>query len=182
MPPPENFLRFLMPNCAFGGGQFWPENKLIEGQPNGYDVICRNASLLAFHLWPTIFAGAPFRLQNISRNGVPPRSRTTTPLHVGLHAFKFSTKTRLTMPAAQSTTVHDGLLHPHPRHCSSPASAVRRLPSAVRTATPAFHVRSSGIFCGRPGGLELVTRLAVRDPSRSSDSFRRDLKILSSFY
>ena len=29
------------------------------------------------------------------------------------------------MSAAQSTTVHDGLLHPHRRHCSSPASAVR---------------------------------------------------------
>ena len=24
-------------------GQFGPENKLIEGQPNEYDVICRNA-------------------------------------------------------------------------------------------------------------------------------------------
>ena len=35
-------------------GQFGPENKLIEGQPNEYDVICRNASVLAFHLWPTI--------------------------------------------------------------------------------------------------------------------------------
>jgi len=61
-------------------GQFGPENKLIESQPNEYDVICWNASVLAFHLWPTIFAGAPFRLQNICRNGVPPRSRTTTPL------------------------------------------------------------------------------------------------------
>ena len=26
------------------------------------------------------FAGAPFRLQNICRNGVPPRSRTITPM------------------------------------------------------------------------------------------------------
>ena len=59
-------------------GQFGPENKLIEGQPNEYDVICLNASVLAFHLWPTIFAAAPFRLQNICQNGVPPRSRTTT--------------------------------------------------------------------------------------------------------
>jgi len=42
---------------------------------------------------------------------------------------------------------------------SSAASAVRRLPSAVRTATPAFHVRSSGLFCSRPGFLQLVTRL-----------------------
>jgi len=44
---------------------------------------------------------------------------------------------------AQGSTVHDGLLHPHLRHCSSPASAVRRQPSAVRTATPAFHVQSA---------------------------------------
>jgi len=49
------FLRFLLPNPAFGGGQLWPENKLIKGQPNEYDVICRNSSVLAFHLWPTIF-------------------------------------------------------------------------------------------------------------------------------
>ena len=69
-------------------GQFGPENKLIEGQPNEYDVICRNASVLAFHLWPTIFAGVPFWLQNICRNGVPPRSRTTTPLiAIGLSVF-----------------------------------------------------------------------------------------------
>ena len=72
--PPDNFFRFLMPNPAFG-----PENKLIEGQPNEYNVICRNASVLSFHLWPTVFAGAPFRLQNICQNGVPPRSRTTHP-------------------------------------------------------------------------------------------------------
>jgi len=67
-------------------GQFGPENKLIEGQPNEYDVICRNASVfpVAFHLWPTIFAGAPFRLQNICRNGDPSRSRTTTPLAFGM--------------------------------------------------------------------------------------------------
>ena len=61
-------------------GQFGSENKLIEGQPKEYDVICRNASVLAFHLWPTIFGRAPFRLQNICWNGVPPRSRTTIPL------------------------------------------------------------------------------------------------------
>jgi len=66
------------------------------------------------------------------------------------------------MSAAQSTTVHDGLLHPHLRNCSSSASAVRRLPSAVRTAKPAFDVQSSGFFCSRPCGLELVTRLPAR--------------------
>ena len=30
-------------------GQFGSENKLIKGQPNEYDVICRNASVSAFH-------------------------------------------------------------------------------------------------------------------------------------
>jgi len=58
-------------------GQFGPENKQIEGQPNEYDVICQNTSVFAFHLWPTIFAGAPFWLKNICRNGIPPRSHTT---------------------------------------------------------------------------------------------------------
>ena len=46
------------------------------------------------------------------------------------------------MSAAQGTTVHDGLLHPHLSYCSSAASAVRRLPSTVRTATSAFDVRA----------------------------------------
>jgi len=77
---PGKFLRFLMPNPEFYG-QFGSENKLIEGQINEYDMICRNDSVLAFHLWPMIFAAAPFRLQNICRNTIPPRSRTTTPLH-----------------------------------------------------------------------------------------------------
>ena len=59
--PPEFFLKiFDAKSRVLGGGQFWPENKLIEGQPNEYDVICRNASVLAFHLWPTIFAGTAF--------------------------------------------------------------------------------------------------------------------------
>ena len=79
--PPENFGRFLMPNPAFGGN-LGQKIKLIEGQPNEYDVICRNASVLAFQLWPAIFAGAPFRLQNICRNGVPPRSCSTTPMEL----------------------------------------------------------------------------------------------------
>jgi len=47
----EFFLDFLCQILRLG--QFWPENKQIEGQPNEYDVICRNASVLAFHLWPT---------------------------------------------------------------------------------------------------------------------------------
>ena len=79
MSPTENFFEIFDAKSGVWG-QFEPENKLIEGQPNEYDVICRNASVLAFLLWPTIFAGAPFRLQNIGRNGVPPRSRTTTSL------------------------------------------------------------------------------------------------------
>jgi len=66
------------------------------------------------------------------------------------------------MSAAQGITVHDGLLHPHLRHCSSGASAVRRLPSAVRTATLAFDVQSTGLFCSWTGSLELATRLPVR--------------------
>jgi len=70
------------------------------------------------------------------------------------------------MSAAQGTTVHDRLLRLHLRHRSSAAPAVRWLPSAACAATPPFDVRSSRLFCGRPGGLELVTRL----PSRS-DSF-----------
>ena len=49
--------------------------------------------------------------------------------------------------------------------------------------TPAFDVRSSGLFCGRPGGLELVARLPTRPVMRSFDSFCRDLKtFLFSFY
>ena len=80
------------------------------------------------------------------------------------------------------TTVHDGLLHPHLRHCSSPASVVRRLPSAVCTATPAFDIWSSGLFCSRPGGWNSLPDY-LRDPSRSFDSFRRYLvSFLFSFY
>ena len=79
---PGNFFEIIDAKSRVWG-QFGPENKLIEGQPKEYDVICRNASVLSFHLmWPTIFAGAPLRLKNICRNGVPPRTRTTTPLHV----------------------------------------------------------------------------------------------------
>jgi len=68
------------------------------------------------------------------------------------------------MSAAQSTTVHDRLLHPYLRR-SSAASAVRRLSSTVCTVTPAFDVWSLCLFCGRPGGLELVTKLPARSVS-----------------
>jgi len=57
--PGKFFFRFFYAKSRVWG-QFGPENKLIEGQPNEYDVICWNASVLAFHLLPTIFAGAPF--------------------------------------------------------------------------------------------------------------------------
>ena len=66
--PQKNFFEVFDAKSRVWG-QFGPENKLIEGQPDEYDVICRNASVLAFHLLPTIFAGAPSRLQNICRNG-----------------------------------------------------------------------------------------------------------------
>jgi len=56
--------------------------------------------------------------------------------------------------AAQSTTVHERLLHPHLGHCSSAAPAVCWLPSAACAATLLFDV-----FCGRP---ELITRLSSR--------------------
>jgi len=62
--------------------------------------------------------------------------------------------------------VHDRLLRLHLRHRSSAAPTVRRLPSAACAATLPFDVWSSGLFCGQPGALELVTRL----PSRS-DAF-----------
>jgi len=77
---PGNFFKIFDAKSRIWG-QFGPENKLIKGQPDEYDVICRNASVLAFHLWSTIlnFAGAPFRLQNICRNSVLPRSSTTAP-------------------------------------------------------------------------------------------------------
>jgi len=89
--------------------QFGPENKLIECQPNEYDVICRNASVLAFHLRPTIFAGAPFRIQNICRNGVPPRSRTTrpTPLNSVCLCVCLLDITALVVPPVHRSTLGD---------------------------------------------------------------------------
>ena len=63
--PPKFFFEIFDAKSRVWG-QFGPENKLIEGQPDEYDVTCRNASVLAFHLWPTMFAGAPIRLQNIA--------------------------------------------------------------------------------------------------------------------
>jgi len=58
---------------------------------------------------------------------------------------------------------------PHIHLLSSFNSFVRRrcmllasISCSYRTATPAFDVRSSGLFSVRPGGLELVTRLPAR--------------------
>jgi len=51
MSQPENFFEIFDAKSRVWG-QLGPENKLIEGQPNEYDVICRNPSVLAFHLWP----------------------------------------------------------------------------------------------------------------------------------
>jgi len=42
--PPENFFDIFDAKSRVWG-QFGPENKLIEGQPNEYYVICRNASV-----------------------------------------------------------------------------------------------------------------------------------------
>ena len=66
------------------------------------------------------------------------------------------------MSAAQGITLHERLLHPHLGHCSSAAPAVCWLPSAACAATLSFDVWSLGLFCGRPDGLELVTRLSSR--------------------
>jgi len=46
----------------------------------------------------------------------------------------------------------------------------------VYAATPAFDIRSSGLFCGQPGSLELVTRLPARSVMCSFDSFHWGLK------
>ena len=106
-------------------------------------------------------------------------------------------------------TVHDGLLHPHLRHCSSPASAgwqVTPYHSTRRTAASTPQTLLVASICGPPAAIScsyrdtglpcsavrpfLADRAAwnslpdyLRDPSRSFDSFRRDLKtLLISFY
>jgi len=60
------------------------------------------------------------------------------------------------MSAAQGTTVHDGLLHPHLRHCSPAAISCSYLDSRVRCLVIRF------VFCGWPGSLKLITRLPAR--------------------
>ena len=54
--------------------------------------------------------------------------------------------------------------------------------TAAAEATPAFFVRVDRLFCGRPAAWNSLPDY-LRDPSRSFDSFRRDLKtFLFSFY
>ena len=55
---PGNFFEIFHAKSRVWG-QFRSENKPIDGQPNEYHVICRKDSVLAFHLWPTIFVPAP---------------------------------------------------------------------------------------------------------------------------
>jgi len=77
------------------------------------------------------------------------------------------------MSAAQGTTVHDGLLHPHLRHCSSAAPAVRRKSPAVRTVTPMFGRRAFSV-AGPAAWNSLPDYL--REPTSFFDSFCSDLK------
>ena len=62
-------------------GQFGPENEQFEGQPNEYDVVCRNASVLAFHQWPTIFAYLPERHSSSKKITGTALHRVPAPLH-----------------------------------------------------------------------------------------------------
>jgi len=82
------------------------------------------------------------------------------------------------MSAAQGTTVHDRLLRLHLRHRSL-APKVRWLPSAACAATPPFDRAFS--VAGPVAWNSLTDYLG--DPTRSVDSFRRDLNtFLFSFY
>ena len=103
---------------------------------------------------------------------------------------------RRSRAGATCATVHRCLQHKAPHYmedccilttdtCPSSTPVVRRLPSAACTATPPFHVRSSGLLCGRTGGLELVTRLPSRSDSfcwqfssRSENFFSRSNSVL----
>ena len=89
--------------------------------------------------------------------------------------------TRCFRPVRPSVRACVRMYVPEQNH-SPPASAVRRLPSAVRTATPAFHVRSSRLSVAGAAAWNSLPDY-LRDLSRSFDSFRRDLKtFLFSFY
>ena len=55
--------------------------------------------------------------------------------------YKLCTCNGSSLSAAQGTTLHGRLLHPHYRYCPLSAPAVRRPPSPACTATPPFHIR-----------------------------------------
>jgi len=56
-------------------GQFGPENKLIEGQPNEYDVICRNAQC-----WRST-CGQRYLPERVLASKYFPKRRSTAFLH-----------------------------------------------------------------------------------------------------
>ena len=149
----------------------------------------------------------PFRFDANSLLSVRLTCSTSINIFDITHAVQDTTTVRAvcngpSMSAAQSTEVHDGLLHPHLRHCSqscpwvglrrvtqngpmdnsdcsSPASAV--LSAACRQLFVPRHRRS---MFGHHRAFSVAGVLAAwnsvpdyrRDPSRSLDSFRRDLK------
>jgi len=83
------------------------------------------------------------------------------------------------MSAAQSTIVHERLLHPHLRHCSS-AGLPRRQLLVQRHRRSMFGRRALSV-AGPAAWNSLPDYL--RNPTRSVDSFRRDLKtFLFAFY
>ena len=141
-PPPEFFLEIFNAKSR-AWGQFRPENKLIEGQPNEYDVICRNASVLAFQLWPTIFAGC--LLQSICRNGVPRRSRATTPLPVSVrpcvHAESSTADGSAGAVSEEPVLGQHGVASTRPASLLHPGHEVPRRRDAVRTGAPRGRAR-----------------------------------------
>jgi len=79
------------------------------------------------------------------------------------------------MSAAQGFAVHDGLLHPHLRHCSSTAPAVRQLSSAVYTTD-----HHAVCLAGLPAAAAAACNLPdyFRDATSSFNSFCLDLFFL----
>jgi len=72
------------------------------------------------------------------------------------------------------TTVSVGALHPGLQCRHAPASAFRQPSPTCRTAFLAQHLRPSGVLGCWPDGLELPD--FIRDPTSSTDCFRRLLK------
>ena len=65
------------------------------------------------------------------------------------------------MSAGQCSSVPCGLLQVYDWCCQSSAAPLCKSPSAHRATTPSHQVRSSGVFCCRPDGLELAARLSA---------------------